>query len=166
MRPPRGGWQIAAAMSLGLVVLASEVGVLEIDQSTIIRKGRLEPGKMFLVDTAEGRIIDDAEIKGGLAAEHPYGEWVSAGLVQLDDGHSHEWRPVEVETLLTVVLQQRVQALLLLVWAQSAPVQMPQVERRLGLDHLHRFAQALPYHRCAEHRMPFHKLLPGALERR
>jgi glutamate synthase (NADPH/NADH) large chain len=69
----------------GLVVLASEVGVLEIDQSTIIRKGRLEPGKMFLVDTAEGRIIDDAEIKGGLAAEHPYGEWVSAGLVQLDD---------------------------------------------------------------------------------
>ncbi|MCU1687119.1 MAG: glutamate synthase large subunit [Amycolatopsis sp.] len=69
----------------GLVVLASEVGVLEIDQSTIIRKGRLEPGKMFLVDTAEGRIIDDEEIKGGLAAEHPYGDWVSAGLVALAD---------------------------------------------------------------------------------
>jgi glutamate synthase (NADPH/NADH) large chain len=69
----------------GLVVLASEVGVLEIDQSTIIRKGRLEPGKMFLVDTAECRIIDDEEIKCGLAAEHPYGDWVSAGLVQLED---------------------------------------------------------------------------------
>jgi len=69
----------------GLVVLASEVGVLEIDQSTIVRKGRLEPGKMFLVDTAEGRIIDDEEIKGGLAAEHPYGDWVSAGLVSLAD---------------------------------------------------------------------------------
>jgi glutamate synthase (NADPH/NADH) large chain len=69
----------------GLVVLASEVGVLEIDQSTIIRKGRLEPGKMFLVDTAEGRIIDDEEIKDGLAAEHPYGDWVKAGLLKLAD---------------------------------------------------------------------------------
>ena len=67
----------------GLVVLASEVGVLEIDQSTIIRKGRLEPGKMFLVDTAEGRIIDDEEIKGRLAAKHPYGDWVDAGLLKL-----------------------------------------------------------------------------------
>jgi glutamate synthase (NADPH/NADH) large chain len=67
----------------GLVVLASEVGVLEIDQSTIIRKGRLEPGKMFLVDTAEGRIIDDEEIKGELAAEHPYGDWVKGGLLNL-----------------------------------------------------------------------------------
>ncbi|HEV7979013.1 glutamate synthase large subunit [Amycolatopsis sp.] len=69
----------------GLVVLASEVGVLEIDQSTIIRKGRLEPGKMFLVDTAEGRIIDDEEIKGGLAAEHPYGDWLDAGLLKLGE---------------------------------------------------------------------------------
>jgi glutamate synthase (NADPH/NADH) large chain len=69
----------------GLVVLASEVGVLEIDQSTIIRKGRLEPGKMFLVDTAEGRIIDDEEIKGGLAAEHPYGDWVKSGLLNLGE---------------------------------------------------------------------------------
>ena len=67
----------------GLVVLASEVGVLEIDPATIIRKGRLEPGKMFLVDTAEGRIIDDEEIKGGLAAAHPYGDWVKAGLLNL-----------------------------------------------------------------------------------
>ncbi|GHF21114.1 glutamate synthase [Amycolatopsis deserti] len=69
----------------GLVVLASEVGVLELDQSTIVQKGRLEPGRMFLVDTAEGRIIDDEEIKGQLAAEHPYGDWVDQGLVRLEE---------------------------------------------------------------------------------
>ncbi|MDQ0379588.1 glutamate synthase large subunit [Amycolatopsis thermophila] len=69
----------------GLVVLASEVGVLELDQSTIVRKGRLEPGRMFLVDTAEGRIIEDEEIKGQLATEHPYGEWVDQGLVRLEE---------------------------------------------------------------------------------
>ncbi|GAA3815045.1 glutamate synthase large subunit [Amycolatopsis tucumanensis] len=69
----------------GLVVLASEVGVLELDQSTIVKKGRLEPGRMFLVDTAEGRIIDDEEIKGQLAAEHPYGDWVDQGLVRLEE---------------------------------------------------------------------------------
>ncbi|EHR49514.1 glutamate synthase family protein [Saccharomonospora marina XMU15] len=69
----------------GLVVLASEVGVLDIDQSTIIRKGRLEPGRMFLVDTGEGRIIDDEEIKGELAAQHPYAEWLKSGMLRLDD---------------------------------------------------------------------------------
>ncbi|WP_116102365.1 glutamate synthase large subunit [Amycolatopsis thermalba] len=69
----------------GLVVLASEVGVLELDQSTIVQKGRLEPGRMFLVDTAQGRIIDDEEIKGQLAAEHPYGDWVDQGLVRLEE---------------------------------------------------------------------------------
>ncbi|HEY3712572.1 MAG TPA: glutamate synthase large subunit, partial [Amycolatopsis sp.] len=69
----------------GLVVLASEVGVLELDQSTIVRKGRLEPGRMFLVDTAEGRIIEDEEIKGELATAHPYDEWVDAGLLRLED---------------------------------------------------------------------------------
>ncbi|GAB2975317.1 glutamate synthase large subunit [Amycolatopsis acidiphila] len=69
----------------GLVVLASEVGVLELDPASIVRKGRLEPGRMFLVDTAEGRIIDDEEIKGGLATQHPYGEWVDNGLVRLEE---------------------------------------------------------------------------------
>ncbi|MGW9308343.1 glutamate synthase large subunit [Saccharomonospora azurea] len=69
----------------GLVVLASEVGVLELDQSSIVRKGRLEPGRMFLVDTAEGRIVDDAEIKDELAAEHPYAEWLDAGLLRLGE---------------------------------------------------------------------------------
>jgi glutamate synthase (NADPH) large chain len=69
----------------GLVVLASEVGVLDLDPATVVRKGRLQPGKMFLVDTEEHRIIEDEEIKGGLAAEHPYDEWLHAGLVHLDD---------------------------------------------------------------------------------
>ncbi|MEU4671668.1 glutamate synthase large subunit [Amycolatopsis sp. NPDC023774] len=69
----------------GLVVLASEVGVLELDQSTIVRKGRLEPGRMFLVDTVEGRIIEDEEIKGQLATAHPYDEWVENGLLRLED---------------------------------------------------------------------------------
>ncbi len=69
----------------GLVVLASEVGVLDIDQSTVVRKGRLQPGRMFLIDTAEHRIIEDDEIKGELAGEHPYEEWLHAGLIKLGD---------------------------------------------------------------------------------
>ena len=70
----------------GLVVLGSEAGVLDdIDPATVVRKGRVQPGKMFLVDTAEHRIIEDDEIKSELAAEHPYDEWLHAGLVRLDD---------------------------------------------------------------------------------
>jgi glutamate synthase (NADPH/NADH) large chain len=69
----------------GLVVLASEVGVLDLDPATIVRKGRLQPGRMFLVDTDEHRIIEDEEIKSSLASEHPYGEWLHAGLIHLDD---------------------------------------------------------------------------------
>ncbi len=69
----------------GLVVLASEVGVLDLDPATIVRKGRLQPGRMFLVDTEEHRIVEDEEIKGDLAAEHPYGEWLHSGLVHLKD---------------------------------------------------------------------------------
>ncbi|MBI1352412.1 MAG: glutamate synthase large subunit [Actinomycetales bacterium] len=68
----------------GLVVLGSEAGVLDIDPASVIRKGRLQPGHMFLVDTAEHRIIEDAEIKAELAAEHPYGEWLHAGLIHLE----------------------------------------------------------------------------------
>ena len=69
----------------GLVVLASEVGVLDIDPSKVVRKGRLQPGRMFLVDTAQGRIVDDDEIKAQLAAVHPYGQWLEDGQVTLDD---------------------------------------------------------------------------------
>jgi glutamate synthase (NADPH/NADH) large chain len=69
----------------GLVVLASEVGVLDLDPATVVRKGRLQPGRMFLVDTEEHRIIEDEEIKSQLASEHPYDEWLHAGLIHLDD---------------------------------------------------------------------------------
>ncbi|MGI5337353.1 glutamate synthase large subunit [Streptomyces sp. CA-181903] len=69
----------------GLVVLSSEVGVLDIDPARVVRKGRLQPGKMFLVDTAGHRIIEDDEIKAGLAAEQPYKEWLEAGLIELKD---------------------------------------------------------------------------------
>ena len=69
----------------GLVVLASEVGVLDIDPATVVRKGRLQPGRIFLADTVAGRIVEDEEVKAALAAEHPYEAWLHAGLVHLDD---------------------------------------------------------------------------------
>jgi glutamate synthase (NADPH/NADH) large chain len=69
----------------GLVVLASEVGVLDIDPATVIRKGRLQPGRVFLVDTAAGCLVEDEEVKSALAAEHPYEDWLHAGLLHLDD---------------------------------------------------------------------------------
>ncbi|HEX6198260.1 MAG TPA: glutamate synthase large subunit [Jiangellaceae bacterium] len=69
----------------GLVVLASEVGVLDIDPARIVRKGRLAPGRMFLVDLDEHRIVEDDEIKATLAAEKPYDNWLHAGLMHLSD---------------------------------------------------------------------------------
>ena len=69
----------------GLVVLASETGVLDIEPSRVIKKGRLQPGRMLLIDTAQGRIIDDDEIKMELAAQHPYEKWLQDGLTELDD---------------------------------------------------------------------------------
>jgi glutamate synthase (NADPH/NADH) large chain len=67
------------------VIMASETGVVDVDPSRVVRKGRLQPGRMFLVDTALGRIVDDEEIKADLAAEHPYGAWLRDGLVHLGD---------------------------------------------------------------------------------
>jgi len=69
----------------GYVVLASEVGVLDIPQEKVARKGRLQPGKMFLVDIEAGRIIEDDEIKDSLANAHPYGQWVEEGMIRLKD---------------------------------------------------------------------------------
>ncbi|MEZ5228950.1 MAG: glutamate synthase central domain-containing protein [Acidimicrobiales bacterium] len=68
----------------GIVVLASEVGVLDVEASKVAKKGRLEPGRMFLVDTAQGRIVDDSELKAELAAAKPYREWLQS-LVELGD---------------------------------------------------------------------------------
>ncbi|MEP7020267.1 MAG: glutamate synthase subunit alpha, partial [Pseudonocardiales bacterium] len=80
LRPGRW-WQT----SDGLVVLGSESGVLDLDPSTIVAKGRLQPGKMFLVDTARGEIVSDSDVKAELAAQHPYNEWLHAGLIQLEE---------------------------------------------------------------------------------
>ncbi len=66
------------------VIFASEVGVLEIDPANIERKGRLQPGRMFLVDVAQGRIIEDDELKNDLAQLAPYGEWLDIQQVSLD----------------------------------------------------------------------------------
>ncbi|WP_116997946.1 glutamate synthase large subunit [Desertimonas flava] len=68
-----------------IVVMASEVGVIDIDPAKVVLKGRLQPGRMFLIDTAAGRIVDDAEIKATLAAEHPYEQWLEDGLVEFED---------------------------------------------------------------------------------
>ena len=67
-----------------LVVLASEVGVLDIPPEDVIVKERLHPGKMFLVDTEQGRIISDDEIKDQLAREHPYAEWLKQNLIPIE----------------------------------------------------------------------------------
>jgi glutamate synthase (NADPH/NADH) large chain len=67
------------------VIFASEVGVLPIDPANIERKGRLQPGRMFLVDVAQGRIIDDDELKRDLAARAPYGDWLDEQQVSLDE---------------------------------------------------------------------------------
>ncbi len=67
------------------VVLASEVGVLDVPPGKIRSKGRLEPGRMFLVDFEEGRIVEDEEIKGRAAGAHPYGEWLARRALDLAD---------------------------------------------------------------------------------
>ena len=88
----------------GLVVMASEVGVLDIDQATVVTKGRLQPGRMFLVDTDQGRIVADEEIKAGLASAEPYGQWLEDGLLHLDDLPD---RTLLVPQHASVVLRQR-----------------------------------------------------------
>ena len=69
----------------GLVVLGSEVGVLDIDPSEVVSRQRLQPGKMFLVDTAQGRIVGDEELKDSLAGEHPYQQWLDENQIHMAD---------------------------------------------------------------------------------
>ena len=92
LRPARW-WQTTD----GRVILASEVGVLDVPADQVVAKGRLQPGRMFLVDTAQGRIVEDDEVKAELAAEHPYADWLHAGQLTLTGlperehvVHSHE----------------------------------------------------------------------------
>jgi glutamate synthase (NADPH/NADH) large chain len=68
-----------------LVILASEVGVLDVPPERVLLKERLHPGKIFLVDTGQGRIVSDDEVKDRLASEHPYGDWLREHLVRIED---------------------------------------------------------------------------------
>ncbi|MCH7227842.1 glutamate synthase large subunit [Haloferula sp. A504] len=68
-----------------LVIMASEVGVLKVDPATVVKKGRLEPGRMFLVDTSKGRIVDDAEVKEEIAGQKPYGDWLKQERLLFED---------------------------------------------------------------------------------
>ncbi|QGU03504.1 glutamate synthase large subunit [Corynebacterium comes] len=87
------------------VIMASEAGVVEVEPANVIKRTRVQPGKMFLVDTAEGRIVEDSEIKERLATTAPYGEWITGNFVPLDDlpRTRYEYMPHE-----RAVLRQRV----------------------------------------------------------
>ena len=69
----------------GRLILSSEVGVLDIPQEHVIRKDRLRPGKMLLVDTVKGELVDDEHLKAEYASRQPYGEWLDRNLVNLSD---------------------------------------------------------------------------------
>ncbi|MEA2638177.1 MAG: glutamate synthase large chain, partial [Chloroflexota bacterium] len=77
----------------GLVVMASEAGVLDLPEERIARKWRLEPGRLLLVDTVAGRVLDDGDVKTQLAAMHPYRQWIRSGTVHLDELDSPEHLP-------------------------------------------------------------------------
>jgi len=83
----------------GYVVLASETGVVEVGPDEIVRKGRLQPGKIFLVDLEQGRIVEDDEVKAQVASQRPYGEWYAERVVRLDDLPERAPRAPRVEPL-------------------------------------------------------------------
>jgi len=86
------------------VVMASESGVLPIADSKIVKKWRLQPGKMFLIDLEQGRMIDDEELKAGLASAKPYAQWIDNLRIRLDDvvqpvaGEDARELPADVDT--------------------------------------------------------------------
>jgi len=80
-----------------LLILSSEVGVLELPEEKVISKQRLEPGKMLLLDTEEGRIINDEELKAEIAAAEPYGKWLAEELLELNDLQTNK-ENLETET--------------------------------------------------------------------
>ena len=88
----------------GLVVLASEIGVFDVDPAKIVRKGRLQPGRMFLVDTEECRILDDDEIKNDIAAREPWGQWSSDNEIVLEE---LPWREHIIHTAPSVHRRQK-----------------------------------------------------------
>ncbi|MBN1488931.1 MAG: glutamate synthase large subunit [Phycisphaerae bacterium] len=89
----------------GLVIMGSETGVVDVDPANIVKKGRLEPGRMFLVNTDEGRIVDDAEIKAEMSQRKPYRVWLNENLVNLDT--LPEPKQIHATDLDTLVTRQR-----------------------------------------------------------
>jgi glutamate synthase domain-containing protein 2/glutamate synthase domain-containing protein 1/glutamate synthase domain-containing protein 3 len=85
----------------GFVIMASETGVLPVEPENVASKGRLQPGRMFLVDTAQGRLIPDEEIKQGLAARKPYRQWLTEQQIRMSDIGTAEKTPYDFDTLLT-----------------------------------------------------------------
>ncbi|MEY4016560.1 MAG: hypothetical protein RLZZ189_357, partial [Pseudomonadota bacterium] len=73
-----------------MVIMGSESGVLPVPESKIVRKWRLQPGKMFLIDLEQGRMIDDEELKAGLTNNRPYKQWIENVRIKLDDVKGHE----------------------------------------------------------------------------
>ncbi len=90
----------------GLVVLASETGVIEFEPERVKERGRLQPGKLFLVDTAQGRILSDEEIKGAVCGAHPYGKWLKDNRIDL--AQLPEPRDTHRPEHLSVLTRQRV----------------------------------------------------------
>ncbi|MGE5488286.1 MAG: glutamate synthase large subunit [bacterium] len=85
----------------GLAILASETGVLPIPPEDVVAKGRLQPGRMFLVDTEQGRIVPDEEIKASLAARRPYAQWLRENQVTIDDLPAPpRWQPPDFDTII------------------------------------------------------------------
>ena len=74
-----------------LVIMASEVGVLDVAPVKVLHKNRLQPGRMFLVDTAKGEIVTDETLKKEMADEHPYRRWLEENLVDFSDQPSVGW---------------------------------------------------------------------------
>jgi len=90
----------------GFVVMASEVGVLDIAPENVLHKDRLQPGRMFLVDTEHGRIVGDEEIKEGMAARKPYRAWLDQNLVHVDKLPAPARVPAPADTTALVTRQQ------------------------------------------------------------
>jgi glutamate synthase (NADPH/NADH) large chain len=97
-----------AVTSDGIVVLASELGVLPIDPARVVEKGRVQPGKMFLVDTREGRLISDDEVKHRVATQRPYRAWLDENKIELSQlpdvaaRAAYTMRPEEIPRLISV----------------------------------------------------------------
>ena len=90
----------------GRAIMASEVGVLDVDPENVLRKTRLQPGRIFVVDTEQGRIIEDEELKADAIALHPYREWIGQNMIEMDDlpPPPHVHQPDHA----TVLLRQRI----------------------------------------------------------